>query len=132
MRPDDDHASVATAEETHRLAEPFPHAREQRALRRVEDGVERHVRADEHDTFARGHAKRGAYRLRRGHRGPLDARRCRVVPPRLPRLDELADAPGSILRSEGHKSELTSLMRISYAVFCSQTNHTSTVLRLNK
>src|SRR3546814_18855526 len=37
--------------------------------------------------------------------------------PRLPALDNLAAGPGA-WRSEEHTSELQSLMRISYAVFC--------------
>src|SRR3546814_5151794 len=35
-----------------------------------------------------------------------------------PRDDAKADAPGQLGRSEEHTSELQSLMRISYAVFC--------------
>src|SRR3546814_17757580 len=42
-----------------------------------------------------------------------------------------ADALGSMLglsRSEEHTSELQSLMRISYAVFCLKTNNTSALI----
>src|SRR3546814_1753201 len=34
------------------------------------------------------------------------------------------DQPRDVLRSEEHTSELQSLMRISYAVFCLKTNNT--------
>src|SRR3546814_4270449 len=36
----------------------------------------------------------------------------------LPQLDSHVDMGGGIMRSEEHTSELQSLMRISYAVFC--------------
>src|SRR3546814_4553018 len=39
-------------------------------------------------------------------------------PAALPRLRGRAAIPWTILRSEEHTSELQSLMRISYAVFC--------------
>src|SRR3546814_3253912 len=48
-------------------------------------------------------------------RAKMDARRLRVWPPAPPRL---ARARRPIMRSEEHTSELQSLMRISYAVFC--------------
>src|SRR3546814_5963229 len=38
----------------------------------------------------------------------------------------LTDAPTFALRSEEHPSELTSLMRISYAVFCLKKHNTHT------
>src|SRR3546814_9804392 len=49
---------------------------------------------------------------------------------------ELADAPDALARSEEHTSELQSLMRISYAVFClkkkknNQKNNTKTELQV--
>src|SRR3546814_10250111 len=36
----------------------------------------------------------------------------------------IAEARGEVLRSEEHTSELQSLMRISYAVFCLKTKNT--------
>src|SRR3546814_3386807 len=50
---------------------------------------------------------------RRGRRRPRSARPAAC--PRCPRPDAAARCPG---RSEEHTSELQSLMRISYAVFC--------------
>src|SRR3546814_18316016 len=44
-------------------------------------------------------------------RGTLD-------PPQLCLVSRLSDVPGAAPRSEEHTSELQSLMRISYAVFC--------------
>src|SRR3546814_2942741 len=41
-----------------------------------------------------------------------------MIPGRTNRLLIQADAPGVYKRSEEHTSELQSLMRISYAVFC--------------
>src|SRR3546814_10497235 len=41
-------------------------------------------------------------------------------------VDHQIFSPAVILRSEGHTSELQSLMRISYAVFCLKKNNTST------
>src|SRR3546814_1229661 len=43
-------------------------------------------------------------------------------------LDPIGNAAEAVvhLRSEEHTSELQSLMRISYAVFCLKKNHTST------
>src|SRR3546814_5146620 len=38
----------------------------------------------------------------------------------------LPPAPGAAPRSEEHTSELQSLMRLSYAVFCLKTKHTIT------
>src|SRR3546814_3387979 len=42
-----------------------------------------------------------------------------------------ADAPSFFLRSEEHTSELQSLMRISYAVFCLKKNTTETTTHTN-
>src|SRR3546814_10868996 len=38
---------------------------------------------------------------------------------------------GDVVRSEEHTSELQSLMRISYAVFCLKKKNTNTTTRLN-
>src|SRR3546814_4482905 len=70
------------------------------------------------------------HRTRRGP-GILDGHRARIALPALPaahhprafphrtaRADRLARARLVRLRSEEHTSELQSLMRISYAVFC--------------
>src|SRR3546814_4406370 len=71
------------------------------------------------------------------HRPPADARRA-VRLPRLPRLRTEARRavlegvggqarPAARKRSEEHTSELQSLMRISYAVFClKKKNNTTT------
>src|SRR3546814_6574513 len=40
-------------------------------------------------------------------------------------LLEIADVPDEATRSEEHTSELQSLMRISYAVFCLKKKHTN-------
>src|SRR3546814_1846646 len=49
--------------------------------------------------------------------------------------DEALAKRALALRSEGHTSELQSLMRISYAVFClkkkNKTNHTFTLINLD-
>src|SRR3546814_10655753 len=52
------------------------------------------------------------------------------LPPRLPRQAAMMDADGQIVvvdrpRSEEHTSELQSLMRISYAVFCLKKKNTN-------
>src|SRR3546814_2623983 len=43
-----------------------------------------------------------------------------------------ADQPPSIIRSEEHTSELQSLMRISYAVFCLKKKNTATKKKINE
>src|SRR3546814_3475136 len=43
---------------------------------------------------------------------------------KLLRIKQIEDNQGSTLRSEEHTSELQSLMRISYAVFCLKTKTT--------
>src|SRR3546814_9119264 len=49
---------------------------------------------------------------------------CKMI---APALDELAEAyDGKVRRSEEHTSELQSLMRISYAVFCLKKNNQTT------
>src|SRR3546814_10835857 len=54
--------------------------------------------------------------------GALDvARRCKLHPavqPRARKIERARERPRRGLRSEEHTSELQSLMRISYAVFC--------------
>src|SRR3546814_8438620 len=61
--------------------------------------------------------------LRQAHQGVIDG----LVAVRVELADHVADHPGGLLdpgigveakRSEEHTSELQSLMRISYAVFC--------------
>src|SRR3546814_7032189 len=85
------------------------------------------------------HAGPGAVRGR-GRRAAQGARHARRIgPPRLRarRLDRadarLADDPRPA-RSEEHTSELQSLMRISYAVFClkKKTQNTNNLNRVNK
>src|SRR3546814_5520262 len=70
------------------------------------------------------------------HRRPIlfDRFGIAVTLPELPRQDDPRLAParrhhigeGLRLRSEEHTSELQSLMRISYDVFCSQNTHNTT------
>src|SRR3546814_6385824 len=60
------------------------------------------ARHDAHETLLR----------RKRHRTPVGRER------KLPDLDLVACHAGFPRRSEEHKSELQSLMRISYAVFC--------------
>src|SRR3546814_2928683 len=43
-------------------------------------------------------------------------------------MEELATTKSELKRSEEHTSELQSLMRISYAVFCLQTKNTNTTI----
>src|SRR3546814_4818879 len=58
----------------------------------------------------------------------VDAVRFSDMPTQLARSDEIGDG---FLRSEEHTSELQSLMRISYAVFClKKKNKTNTVTEL--
>src|SRR3546814_5264962 len=68
----------------------------------------------------RDHRDRG--RGRRTRRQPDDCRTCRefrpsAAPP-APRTRRARDGKIGVSRSEEHTSELQSLMRISYAVFC--------------
>src|SRR3546814_5144578 len=59
-----------------------------------------------------------------------DLRQCRDRKCRA-RIGQGSPAPGIASRSEEHTSELQSLMRNSYAVFCLKTNtNTNLVLRL--
>src|SRR3546814_5516607 len=48
-----------------------------------------------------------------------------MVPSRA--LDSAAERPGPSIRSEEHTSELQSLMRISYAVFCLKKKNTQNI-----
>src|SRR3546814_10128447 len=76
-----------------------------------------------------GVSAHGALRAIEAHPGTMAT----VAPPQTPAdASAAAPAPGTT-RSEEHKSELQSLMRIPYAVFCSKTknkqqttHHTST------
>src|SRR3546814_10272190 len=60
----------------------------------------------------------GAVRGRRQLRLFRDGAAGAQIPARLPGQYRRGDAGGAALRSEEHTSELQSLMRISYAVFC--------------
>src|SRR3546814_6059540 len=64
---------------------------------------------------------------RRADRSSAGARRCRALV-HLAGHNEVVAAqdPDRALRSEEHTSELQSLMRISYAVFCLKTKITKT------
>src|SRR3546814_7903965 len=53
-----------------------------------------------------------------------DARVHQAVRVEFPVLVAVAAEPGAMLRSEEHTSELQSLMRISYAVFCLKKQNT--------
>src|SRR3546814_6536316 len=73
-------------------------------------------------TLFRSAGKRGVERRRAGHIDGADAALSHGTPRRdrtLPRDDRQA-------RSEEHTSELQSLMRISYAVFCLKKKNTET------
>src|SRR3546814_7772512 len=65
---------------------------------------------------------RGAF-LRRTPRHAPARSSCGASPPRF--------TPAPIARSEEHPSELQSLMRISYAVFCLKKKHTTEKTRQN-
>src|SRR3546814_4764311 len=68
--------------------------------------------------------------IRRRHRRWCDPRpRCRVRVPRRRRWKECGYGPR--VRSEEHTSELQSLMRISYAVFCLKKNTDTKKTTLN-
>src|SRR3546814_2269202 len=69
---------------------------------------------------------RPAGRARRVARGGAGRRRQRV--PANPLHHHPADLPDDLLRSEEHTSELQSLMRISYAVFCLKKKTTKSPL----
>src|SRR3546814_10431315 len=74
-----------------------------------------------HDPLARHPARCAARaaRDREGPGGPLQRDDLQYPPrPRLRRRQRLAAPPQGADRSEEHTSELQSLMRISYAVFC--------------
>src|SRR3546814_7696071 len=68
--------------------------------------------------------------LRRGvgraHRRGVEAQIGDVVVQRVAHLGEPAQHVLAVLRSEEHTSELQSLMRISYAVFCLKKKKTNT------
>src|SRR3546814_3194703 len=73
----------------------------------------------------------GANKLGLDHRAAVEMRKqLRIaLPPRNPLADRLV-----IFRSEEHTSELQSIMRISYAVFClkkKNTNYRNTTYRNN-
>src|SRR3546814_5826533 len=89
-------------------------------------------------SFRAGHAVRGAQQLARGQavtlpnpllrgfdlRGiiaALEESHDRVVAHADPQSDDVIDHRSWRLRSEEHTSELQSLMRTSYAVFCLKT-----------
>src|SRR3546814_9444261 len=82
--------------------------------------------------------QRGTHDLGRVDHTGLDeilvlAGRCVEAPVVVVALEQLADDPGAVLagvlgdlsRSEEHTSELQSLMRISYAVFCLKKKKTT-------
>src|SRR3546814_6515588 len=81
------------------------------------------LRPLEHDLELRGPVQESAFSH---HVGVVELRvACRLVqevvhtaPVQVRRLIEGQPAPTLIFRSEEHTSELQSLMRISYAVFC--------------
>src|SRR3546814_5717731 len=59
-----------------------------------------------------------ASQLSGGEQQMLAIGRALMTNPRLLVLDEATEVTGTIDRSEEHTSELQSLMRLSYAVFC--------------
>src|SRR3546814_4674505 len=56
-----------------------------------------------------------------------DARHLRAGTARRARRQDVAEVPRGALRSEEHTSELQSLMRISYAVFCLKKKKTDNI-----
>src|SRR3546814_2058516 len=68
-------------------------------------------------------AKQGIHKLRRGHRGGNVLHR--AIPCCTRFLCGSSAALARDSRSEEHTSELQSLMRISYAVFCLKTKKTT-------
>src|SRR3546814_8610703 len=66
-----------------------------------------------------------AFEMEHAMREIVQNRRERAVDmPRLPAfVAEITDQRGAAIRSEEHTSELQSLMRISYAVFCLKKNN---------
>src|SRR3546814_10115809 len=85
--------------------------RKPRAPGRVQPPKPRHRRADS-PRSAGSPRRRGPASRRRGGRGSAAGRRAPPAPRRS------AAHPIEFARSEEHTSELQSLMRISYAVFC--------------
>src|SRR3546814_5288152 len=76
---------------------------------------------DEIETLVRGFARLGMRKLRLTGGEPLLRKRLPELVARLAAvdgIDDLAVTTNAALRSEEHTSELQSLMRISYAVFC--------------
>src|SRR3546814_1664965 len=69
-----------------------------------------------------------APRTREMHRSAMSPRRPYLPAECLPRVQACAAGARAADRSEEHTSELQSLMRISYAVFClkKKTTHTTT------
>src|SRR3546814_9852258 len=53
-----------------------------------------------------------------------------ILSPRHIEVQVFGDSHGNVVRSEEHTSELQSLMRISYAVFCLKKKHTTTISTL--
>src|SRR3546814_4668977 len=101
------------------------HAREGRAIigriedRRYEDQSDSDMPfvdpiAEKKDRRAERHTDRG----RGQHMAPVDAAETVGQIAAKPGADDPRDANGDAERSEEHTSELQSLMRISYAVFC--------------
>src|SRR3546814_3644570 len=58
-------------------------------------------------------------------RGAARKHRRLAAPGEVHRMNRIGRAPQRILRSEEHTSELQSLMRISYAVFCLKKKKTT-------
>src|SRR3546814_6870249 len=76
----------------------------------------------------RGDPTKPAFSLRRRKPGRFPCRACR--PRTLPQAPAADAVPQNEARSEEHTSELQSLMRISYAVFClKKKNKTNRILK---
>src|SRR3546814_1424268 len=74
-------------------------------------------------TYSQYNCQRNIYTNTRGLRAP-GINRARSIPPHL-------DGEASRGRSEEHTSELQSLMRISYAVFCLKKKTNNTIMTKN-
>src|SRR3546814_10631082 len=72
----------------------------------------------------------GAIAFRKESLGEIQRKR-RIDVPVVP-LDEIADRAAEDRRSEEHTSELQALMRISYAVLCLKTTHTTDITQQNQ
>src|SRR3546814_6835312 len=128
MRISDWSSDVCSSDLVLHRAPEGPGARRQRAdpavrLRRLRDLA---------DPVVLGHGRQGLAGARRRVRGRQHPRRWRIRPALAPGRAEGKAAQGLRglrRRSEEHTSELQSLMRISYAVFCLKKKNNTTSIK---